>query len=72
MQISPHDPRPTIDLSDIAGDLLVAFFGAVSAWQIALAVASGLTPTSAFGVLLVFVGCSAGIQASAFLQASRP
>ncbi len=42
--------------------LVYALFFAVSAWQIAVATAGGLTPTAAFGVLLVFLGCSAGIQ----------
>ena len=44
----------------------VVFF-VVSAWQLSMAAASGLTPTSAFGVLLVFLGCSAGIQAPRLL-----
>ncbi|WP_420455095.1 ATP-binding protein [Rubrivirga sp.] len=42
--------------------LIYALFFVVSAWQIAVATGGGLTPTSAFSVILVFLGCSAGIQ----------
>ncbi len=42
--------------------LIYALFFIVSAWQIAVATGGGLTPTSAFSVILVFLGCSAGIQ----------
>ncbi|MEM0962828.1 MAG: response regulator [Bacteroidota bacterium] len=47
--------------------LVYAFFIIVSAWQIHAATASELTPTSALAVLLVFMGCSAGIQSPKFL-----
>jgi signal transduction histidine kinase/CheY-like chemotaxis protein len=49
--------------------LAYAFFALVSAWQIALAWANGLSPGSAFGVILVFVGCSAGIHRPGLLAA---
>ena len=42
--------------------LIYALFLAVSAWQIGLAAANDLSAASAFGLLLVFMGCSAGIQ----------
>ncbi|WP_412060536.1 ATP-binding protein [Rubrivirga sp. IMCC45206] len=42
--------------------LVTALFGIVSVWQIYVATVGGLTPTAAFGVLLVFLGCSAGLQ----------
>jgi len=42
-------------------------FFVVSAWQLTMAATGGLTPTSAFGVLLVYLGCSAGIQAPRLL-----
>ena len=34
----------------------------VSAWQIGLATVNDLSPTAAFGLVLVFIGCSAGFQ----------
>ncbi len=43
--------------------LVYGLFFLASAWQIAVAASNGLTPSSAFAVLLVFMGCSAGIQA---------
>ena len=46
-----------------------AFFLLVSGWQIALAHVNGLTPESSFGLLLVFMGCSAGIQTPRLLAA---
>ncbi|MEM1117234.1 MAG: response regulator [Bacteroidota bacterium] len=46
-----------------------AFFLIVSGWQIALAHVNGLTPESSFGLLLVFMGCSAGIQTPRLLAA---
>ncbi|WP_412068435.1 ATP-binding protein [Rubrivirga sp. IMCC43871] len=49
--------------------LVTALFGIVSAWQIYVATVGGLTPTAAFGVLLVFLGCSAGLQAPRVLAA---
>ena len=49
--------------------LVYALFFAISAWQITVATASGLTPTAAFGMLLVFLGCSAGIQTPRLLAA---
>ena len=42
--------------------LVYGLFFLVSVWQITIAATNGLTPTSAFAVLLVFMGCSAGIQ----------
>jgi signal transduction histidine kinase len=47
--------------------LVYGLFALVSAWQIYVATVGGLTPTAAFGVLLVFLGCSAGIQTSRWL-----
>ena len=47
--------------------LVYALFFVVSAWQIYVATAGGLTATAAFGVLLVFLGCSAGIQSARML-----
>ncbi|PAP76585.1 hybrid sensor histidine kinase/response regulator [Rubrivirga marina] len=47
--------------------LVYGLFLIVSAWQIYVATVGGLTPTAAFGVLLVFLGCSAGIQTSRWL-----
>ena len=38
------------------------FFIAVSAWQIWLAHANALSAQTAFGLILVFIGCSAGFQ----------
>ena len=38
------------------------FFLAVSAWQLWLAHANALSPATAFGLILVFIGCSAGFQ----------
>ena len=49
--------------------LVYGLFFVVSAWQIYVATIGGLTPTAAFGVLLVFLGCSAGIQAPRWLAA---
>ncbi len=49
--------------------LVYALFIAVSGWQIALAAGNSLTPASAFGMLLVFMGCSAGIQSPRVLAA---
>ncbi len=49
--------------------LVYALFVAVSGWQIALAASNSLTPASAFGMLLVFMGCSAGIQSPRVLAA---
>ena len=42
--------------------LVYGFFLAVSAWQVWLAHASALSPATAFGLILVFIGCSAGFQ----------
>ncbi len=42
--------------------IVYTFFAAVSGWQLGLAQANGLSPTSAFGLILVFIGCSAGFQ----------
>jgi signal transduction histidine kinase/DNA-binding response OmpR family regulator/HPt (histidine-containing phosphotransfer) domain-containing protein len=38
------------------------FFLAVSAWQLWLAHTNALSPATAFGLILVFIGCSAGFQ----------
>ncbi|MGB3545110.1 ATP-binding protein [Rubrivirga sp.] len=43
--------------------LVYGLFILASVWQIGVAAVNGLTPTSAFAILLVFMGCSAGIQA---------
>ncbi len=42
--------------------LVYTFFVAVSGWQLGLAHTNGLSPTSALGLILVFIGCSAGFQ----------
>ena len=42
--------------------LVYGLFYAVSAWQIGLAAVNGLSATAAFGLILAFVGCSAGFQ----------
>ena len=49
--------------------LTYAFFFLISTWQLAVAAASGLTSAAAFGVILVFLGCSAGIQSRRLLMA---
>jgi signal transduction histidine kinase/CheY-like chemotaxis protein/HPt (histidine-containing phosphotransfer) domain-containing protein len=38
------------------------FFLAVSSWQLWLAHVNALSPATAFGLILVFIGCSAGFQ----------
>ena len=42
--------------------LVYGFFLSVSGWQIWLAHANALSPATAFGLILVFIGCSAGFQ----------
>ena len=49
--------------------LTYAFFFLISTWQLGVAAASGLTSASAFGVILVLLGCSAGIQSRRLLLA---
>ncbi|HEX8386811.1 MAG TPA: histidine kinase dimerization/phospho-acceptor domain-containing protein, partial [Rubricoccaceae bacterium] len=49
--------------------LVYGFFAVVSTWQIGLAYVNSLAPTAAFGLILVFVGCSAGFQTVRTLMA---
>ena len=49
--------------------LAYGVFALVSAWQIAAVALDGITPTTAFAMLLVFMGCSAGIQRTRTLSA---
>ncbi len=49
--------------------LAYGVFGLASAWQIAVVASVGLTPSTSFAVLLVFTGCSAGIQRTRTLAA---
>ncbi len=49
--------------------LAYGVFVLASAWQIAVVAMSGLTPTASFALLLVFTGCSAGIQTTRLLAA---
>ena len=49
--------------------LVYGVFGLASAWQIAAVALMGLTPTTSFAMLLVFMGCSAGIQRTRALAA---
>ena len=49
--------------------LATAFFVVVSAWQIGLSYAGGLSPTAAFGVVLAFMGCAAGMTSTRRLLA---
>ena len=44
--------------------LAYVFFLGVSAWQIAMSYVGGLSPSAAFGVVLTFVGCSAGMTST--------
>ena len=52
-----------------AAHLALAAFAAASAWQIGLADANGFSPGSAFGVVLLFVGSTAGIPSTRVLVA---
>ena len=44
--------------------LAYVFFLGVSAWQIGMSYVGGLSPSAAFGVVLTFVGCSAGMTST--------
>ncbi len=52
-----------------AAHLALAAFAAASAWQIGLADANGFSPGSAFGVVLLFVGSTAGLSSTRVLVA---
>ena len=41
--------------------LATTFFAVVSVWQIGVSYAGGLSPSAAFGVVLAFMGCAAGM-----------
>ena len=49
--------------------LVYGLFALASAWQIWAAATAGLTPTESLALLLVFTGCSAGIQSTRLLAA---
>ena len=49
--------------------LVYGVFALASAWQIWAAGTAGLTPATSFALLLVFTGCSAGIQTTRLLAA---
>ena len=44
--------------------LATTFFAVVSAWQIGLSYAGDLSPSAAFGVVLAFMGCAAGMTST--------
>ena len=49
--------------------LVYGVFALASAWQVGAVATVGLTPATSFAVLLVFTGCSAGIQTTQLLAA---
>ena len=49
--------------------LVYGVFALASAWQITSVSSAGLTPAASFALLLVFTGCSAGIQSTRLLAA---
>ena len=49
--------------------LVYGVFALASAWQVGAVATVGLTPATSFALLLVFMGCSAGVQTTRLLAA---